>query len=286
MILKNTWQHIRRSPYQAFAAISIMLLTFLVSGLFVLLSIGSSIVLSHFEQKPQVTVFFTDNKKEAEIKELSEKLKKDEHVASVKFISKDDALQLYKAQFQKDPLLLEMVSADILPASLEISAEKIEYLKDIAASVKGEKDVEEVVYQQEVVDLLVAWTKSIRTIGIVAIVFLGVVSLFTVVTVVSMKIALKKKEVEILQLVGSTSWYIRGPFLIEGGFYGLIGSFFGWLANIGLIAYATPFLQSLFSGIPLFPIPLWFYGAFFAGMLGVGVILGSFASFLALLRYL
>ncbi len=194
---KNTWKHIRRSPYQAFAAISVMTLTFLVSGMFILLSVGSTLILKQFEQKPQITVFFTDNKKEADIKALADKLKQNDKVASVKYVSKDEALTIYKQQFKKDPLLLEMVSSDILPASLEVSATKIEYLSNLASVLKKESDIEEVVFQQEVVDLLVAWTRTIRTIGIVLVVFLSVVTILTIITVISMKIALKRKEIEI-----------------------------------------------------------------------------------------
>ncbi len=285
-IHKNTWKHIRRSPYQAFAAVSIMALTFLVGGLFILVSLGSSFILQHFEQKPQITVFFTDSKSEKNIKLLEEKLKQDEKVASVKYVSKDDALQIYKQQFSKDPLLLEMVTSDILPASLEVSATKIEYLGDLAKSLKSESDVEEVVYQQQVVDLLVAWTKTIRTVGALLVGFLAVVTFFTIVTVISMKIALKRKEIEILQLVGASNWYIRAPFLLEGGFYGMFGAAVGWVINVGLLLYATPFLSALFVGIPLFPISPWFYPFFLSGMLGVGTLLGVFASSLALMRYL
>jgi cell division transport system permease protein len=263
-----------------------MTLTFLVTGLFVLLSFGSSIVLKYFEQKPQITIFFKDIKKEADIKALSEKLKTNEKVAGVKYISKDEALNIYKEQFKKDPILLEMVSSDILPASLEISATKIEYLSDIATMLKAEPDLEDVVYQQDVVDLLVAWTRTIRTIGLLLVVFLGVVALFTIVTVISMKIALKRKEIEILQLVGASSWYIKAPFILEGGFYGMIGAFIGWVINMGVLLYATPFLSTLFVGIPLFPIQPLFYFLFLLCMLGVGLLLGLSASSLALARYL
>lgn len=283
---KNTWKHIRRSPYQAFAAISVMTLTFLVMGLFVLLSIGSSIVLNYFEQKPQLTVFFTDNKEEAEISALEEKLKKNSQVATVKYVSKDQALEIYKQQFANDPLLLEMVSSDILPASLEISTIKIEYLKDLAKLIEAEPEIEDVVYQQEVVDLLVAWTNTIRTLGVILIVFLSVVTIFTVLTVISMKIALKQKEVKILQLVGASQWYIKAPFIGEGILYGLTGAVIGWLSNVAFLLYATPFLSKLFVGIPLFPIPTWFFGVFLLGMSAVGIFLGLFASMLALVRYL
>lgn len=285
-VAKNTWKHIRRSPYQTFAAVSVMMLTFLVTGIFVILSFGSAIVLKHFEQKPQITVFFNDTKEIADIKALEEKLKMNDKVAAVKYVSKEEALEIYKEQFSKDPLLLEMVSSDILPASLEISAQKIEYLKDLAEILKSESEVEDVVYQQDVVDLLVVWTNMIKTIGLALVIFLSVVTVLTVTTVVSMKIALKRKEIQILQLVGASPWYIRGPFLIEGAFYGIVGAFIGGVITLGVLFYFTPFLDSLFVGIPLFPIPLWFYGAFLGIMLTLGTFLGVIASSLALIRYL
>lgn len=285
-IRKNTWKHIRRSPYQAFAAISVMALTFLVGGLFLLLSIGSAIVLRNFEQKPQITVFFNDEKKEDEIKLLEERLRQNDKVANVKYVSKEEALEIYKEQFEKDPLLLEMVSSDILPASLEVSAVKIEYLKELAATLKEEKGIEEVVYQQDVVDMLLAWTNTFRTIGMAIVIFLAVVTLSNVITVISLKIALRRNEIEILQLVGASNWYIRGPFILEGGIYGMVGALIGWGINVGLLIYTTPFLQKIFDRIPLLPVPVLFYPVFLAVMLFVGLLLGVISSTLALRRYL
>ena len=284
--LSNTWRHIRRTPYQAFAATSIMTLTFLVAGLFFLLSVGSTVVLHFFEQKPQIIVFFKDTKKEADIQVLETKLKNMDKVATVKYVTKHEALDIYKEQFKNDPLLLEMVSEEILPASIEVSAVKIEYLPELAQTLKKESDISEIVFPEDVVHLLSSWTSSIRTAGIVIVVFLGIVSFFTVITVISMKIALKKEEIEILQLVGATNSYIRRPFSTEGIFYGLMGATIGAIVNIGALVYLTPTLQSLLVGIPLFPIPIFFYGAFLAGMLGLGVILGGLASILAANRYL
>ncbi|TSC53822.1 MAG: Uncharacterized protein LiPW16_285, partial [Microgenomates group bacterium LiPW_16] len=74
-LVKTTWQHIRRSPYQAGAAVGIMTLTLFVSCIFFLTAAGSAAILSYFESKPQITAFFTDEKKEQEIKNLEEKLK-------------------------------------------------------------------------------------------------------------------------------------------------------------------------------------------------------------------
>lgn len=282
----NTWRHIRRSPYQAFAAISIMSLTFIVSGMFFLINFGSSIVLKSFEQKPKIIVFFKDTKNEIDIKALEEKLKLVDKVASVKYVSKDEALVFYKEEFKNDPLLLEMVSADILPASIEVSAIKIEYLPELAEMLKAEPEIQEIVYQEDVVNLLVSWTNTFRTMGLVLILFLGFVSLFTVVTVIGMKIALRKEEIEILQLVGGSHWYIRFPFLVEGIIYGILGALVGWMTNTIILKYAEPFLSAVFFGIPLFPIPSLFFIYFLLGMLSAGWFLGVLASLLAINRYL
>ncbi len=284
--LGHTWLHIRRSPYQALAAISIMLLTFTAGGIFLLVSLASAITLKHFEQKPQLIVFFKDNKKESDIISLADQLKKSDQIATVKYVSKEDALNIYEQQFKNDPLLLEMVSADILPASLEISTKELTYLPDLAKTLKEQTDIQDILFPEDVVKMLISWTGTIRTAGIIIVVFLGCVSLLTVVTVISMKIALRREEIEILQLVGATSWYIRRPFIIEGLFYGIIGSVIGWGINIVLLIYATPTLSQVFKGIPIFPITAEFYGIFLAGQVVAGSILGMLASSMAINRYL
>lgn len=285
-IFANSWRHIRRSPYQAFAAVSIMVLTFTVSGLFVIVSFGSSIVLSHFEKKPQIVVFFKDTKPETEINSLTEKLKSSNTISEVKFISKEEALTIYKEQFKNDPLLLEMVSADILPASIEVSAVEITQLPFIAKELEKEPDIEQIVFQEDLVDMLVKWTTAVRYIGLVLVAFLGVVAFFTVMTVISMKISLRREEIEILRLVGATSGYVRGPFLAEGMFYGLVGALTASTINLFLLIYTSTFLQVIFVGIPLFPLPFIFYPLYAMGMIVAGMLLGVLASVLAVNRYI
>src|SRR5436305_636027 len=118
---KTAWKNIRRSPYQAIAAIFITTLTFLVFSLFSIAFYGSSKAVNYFESKPQVTAFFKDSAKQSDVDALSKDLTKSGLVSSVKFVSKVEALKIYKDQNKNDPLLLDLVTADILPSSLEIS---------------------------------------------------------------------------------------------------------------------------------------------------------------------
>ncbi len=122
---KTSWKHIRRNPYQALTAICIMMLTFLSISVFAFIVFGSSVIIKHFESKPQVTAFFKDEAQQAEIDSLKQSLESTGTVANVRFVSKQEALQIYKEQNKDDPLLLDLVTEDILPASLEISTIKL-----------------------------------------------------------------------------------------------------------------------------------------------------------------
>lgn len=284
--LKIALQHVKRSPYQAVAAVLVMTLTFFVASLVFLLGVGSSIVLRYFESRPQITAFFKDGV-DLNLEELKAKLQATGKVSSMRYISKEEALEIYKEQNKNDPILLEMVTADILPASLEVSAVDAKDLSLFDEILRKEPTVEDVIYQKDVVESLISWTNAIRIIGLVLFFFLALVSLSIILTITGIRIALRREEIEVLRLVGASFGYIRAPFLIEGVIYGVLGGFIAWLISFILLLYATPFLSSLLSGLPLVLPPSFLFTLLF--LLGVtfsGGCLGLVGSYLAVRRYL
>jgi cell division transport system permease protein len=283
--IKSAWKNIRRSPYQAMAAILIMTLTFLAISFFTFILVGSSKVINYFESKPQVTAFFKNEAKQTDIDQLKSQLQATGKVASIKFVSKDDALKIYREQNKNDPLLLDLVTADVLPSSFEISTVKIEDMGAISNALNKSALVSDVIYQKDVVSTLTSWTGAMRKIGLVLIVLLSLVSIFIMVTIIGVKISQKKADIEIMKLIGATNWYIRWPFLTEGIVYGIIGALVGWtIATVGLL-YATPFLESFLKGIPVLPVAYLDLLALLGIELVLAVILGTVSSFLAVLRY-
>ncbi|HYM64866.1 MAG TPA: permease-like cell division protein FtsX [Candidatus Sulfotelmatobacter sp.] len=284
--LKTAWKNIRRSPYQALAAILIMTLTFLAVSFFAFILFGSSQIISYFESKPQVTAFFRNEAKQDEINSLENKLSATGIVSSIKFVSKQDALKIYKEQNKNDPLLLDLVTADVLPSSFEISTQKIEDLSSISDMLKKSSIVSDVIYQKDVVSTLTSWTSAVRKIGVGLVVLLSLVSIFIMATIIGVKISHKRDDIEIMKLIGATGWYIRWPFIIEGVLYGLVGAFVGWFIASASLIYSTPFLESFLKGIPVLPVSylalLYLLGfeALFA------IFLGVLSSILAVFRYL
>lgn len=284
--LKTSWKHIRRNPYQALTAICIMVLTFLSISVFAFIVYGSSVVIHYFESKPQVTAFFKDEAQQTDIDALKQNLQKTGVISNIRFVSKKEALQIYKEQNKSDPLLLDLVTEDILPASLEISTNKIEDLTTVSDTLKNSPMVSEVVYQKDVVDTLTRWTNAIRIIGIILIVVLTVVSIFIMMTVIGFKVSQKREEIEIMRLLSATNWYIRWPFVYEGISYGVAGTIVGWAVASGALIYATPYLESFLKGIPLLPISPLFLLELLGAEIMIAVVLGIVASSLAVLRYL
>ncbi len=304
--LSTTWKHIRRSPYQALLAITITSLTFFVAGIFLYAAVTSSALLRYFEKKPQITAFFSDRTLDKNVASLQDKLNSSGKISQMRYVSKDEALKIYREQNKSDPLLLEMVTADILPASLEIQASDPKYLTDIARILKDEKDIDEVVYQKDIIDTLLAWTNSLRSAGIVLIAFFSLLSVLVMLTITGVKIVLRRQEVEIMKLVGATSRYISMPFLYEAMFYGVAGAAIGWLFTYLLLLYTTPLFASLFSGIPelslkisdliavswlnysisVWPISLPLMGGMLIILALSGMLLGIIGSSIALWRYL
>lgn len=285
-LLDTTWRHMRRSPYQALSAVLVMTLTFFVASVLALMVLGSTRIINFFESKPQITAFFKEEAKNQDIAILENKLRDTGKVASIRFVSKDDALKIYQQQNKDDPLLLDLVTANILPSSLEVSAINVSDLSALAEVLKGDPIVDSVVFQKDIVDTLISWTNAVRIIGLAFVAVLSLVSIFTMIMVMGMKIAQRREEIEIMRLVGASFWYIRWPFIFEGALYGLIGALIAFCISYGVLIYATPFLKSFLSGIPLLPVSPIFMLSLLSVEFVIAILLGAFGSFLAVLRYL
>ena len=281
----TTLKHMRRSPYQSIAAGILTTITFFVVSVFALVVMGAHGMLTYFESRPQVTAFFKDSATAADVAALKTSVSALGTVESMNYISKDQALQIYKDQNKDNPLLLEMVTADILPASLEVSAKNATDLEGIAAVMQKDTSVEEVVFQKDVVDTLTKWVNGVRIAGVVLSGLLLFASLVTIIVILGLKFTARRAEIKTLSLLGATSWYIRGPFVLDGIAYGLIGAGMGWGAAYIALLYATPPLATFLQGIPLLPVPLWIMGALLGGELVLGMLLGGFASMIATRRY-
>lgn len=262
------------------------LTTFVGLGFFLLLA-WSRQFLSYLEQKPQVIAFFKDTvTSEEQVLAIREELEATGKTAAVRFVSKEEALRIYRQRHQDDPLLLELVTANTLPSSLEVAARNVADLPELYEIIKKAPDLEDVAYQKDIVDSLIGGLDKGRKLGVAAVLFLSLTSLFTILTVIGMKIAIRKEQIEVERLVGASSWFIRAPFLLEGLVYGVLGGVFSGSILYGLILLFTPGLAPFFTGVGILPVSPWFMLVVLAITVLISGLVGVSGSFLAVWRYL
>ncbi len=277
--------NIRRMPYKSLAAILIISLTFFISYSFSMLSLGSEKILQHFESQPKVIAFFQIETGPDLVKEVANEVQSYSYVKQVSVDSKQEALEYYQ-QHQDNPLLLELVSADILPASIEVSTNNPSELEQVKKNLQQFDSIDEIVLYKDVIKSLDQWTQSVRLTGIATLSFMAVVSVLVVATIISFKISHKKRAISILRIIGAGSGYIITPFIYEGFIYGIFGSILGWTGMYAGFLYITPWLKNFLGQIIELPLP-W---QFFAFQLGVGstiaLFLGGLASIIAAKKFI
>ncbi len=248
--MKEIWTSIRRTPYQSLASFLILFFTLFLSLFFFNLTSFFNGILSYVETRPQVTVYFQNQTSQNDIFKIRDTLMSSGKVQSIKYVSKQDALKIYRELNKNNPLLLEMVTADILPASLEVYAKQPEFLTDVAAYLNKQSGVDEVVFQKDIVNKLISLTSTMRRLSLFIMVFLLIIAFIVLMTTTAFKIALKKDEIELLRLLGASTGYIRKPFLVEGMFFGLTSGTLAFILFYLIFLYFYPFLTSYLAGIP------------------------------------
>ncbi len=221
-----------------------------------------------------------------------------EGVKKAVYISKEDALELYKKSVGSDPVLLGtvtdwgIVTADILPASVEITASDPNSFPSIAAILEksdlvsstpqGKKEID---YPQDVISELANWTNAIRGAGLVLVIALTIQCILTIMIIISMKISSRRLEIGTFKLLGAKNFFIIKPYLLESAIYGLTGAFFGWVASYIAVLYSTPFLAPRLGGIVPFPVPPEIMFSLLAVLLVFGLLISFFSSLFATTRF-
>lgn len=296
---KTAKNHIVRGPYQALAAILIMTITFFVATILGVLAFSSWQTLHYFETKPQVIAFLKNEATQNQVNQLQDQLQKDSRIKDVKYVTKEQALDIYKTATSDNPLLSQLVSPKVFPASLEFSVTDLSFAESVINEIQGKDIVKEVQFTASlggtknigvVINNLRNISNYIRLGGTVILSFLLASSLLILLVILGMRISSRRDEIDILQLIGATPGFIRLPFLLEGIFYAIAGAVVGWILAVIIIIYLLPSLNTFFGEIPFLPREGMKLFEVFGAILGIEFIiaslLGATGSLIAIRRYL
>lgn len=269
----------------------LMSLAAVTSMLAALLAFGGALVslwnLQHLAARVEaqlvVVAYLRDGLSAAEVESARRRASDLAGVREVVFVPREEALRRLE-QALGGVELEEAVRRNPLPHTLEVRPERPQDLARVADSLRSVPGVEEVTYGEDATDRLLALTRLVRAGGAAAVAVLAVVATVVSTNALRLTVLARQREIEIMRLVGASSWFVRGPFLVEGVLQGtaaglcavaLWAGFYPWL--VGKAQQAWPFLPVLGPGQVLAPLAAALLAAGLAlGLLGAVVSVGRF----------
>jgi cell division transport system permease protein len=278
-----------------FTAITTVAITLFVVGFFMIVIYDVQGILTSIKSQVEVAVYLKDNITDELRDYLEEEIKSWDEVAGVTFISKEQALEIFKEENQGSEILKE-IQGNPLPASFEVtltSPEKVEQIALRFLTKEGEfvEGVDEVIYGQNYVNKLFSITAITGSIAFIIIIMLLLAAVVLIFNTIRLSIHARRKEIEVMKLVGATNWFVRLPFLFEGFFEGFVGSIISvfllyFTANYLLIRGERAIVDTMNvkelvilgnSNVILY---------IYAGLIVLGALLGILSSAFALKRYI
>jgi cell division transport system permease protein len=285
--LNSAWQSFWRNLAVSMAAVVSITLILILAGVNLLVGHAFSQVLDSFRAKvSEISINVADDTPLQTVYDFQQQLSLDPRVTHVKFVTKEEAL----TQFKADPsnvVLAQQIDGNPLDAKLEV---RVTNLSDVAAidtlarRWPGVDTTDPTNYQGDFVNRMLGLSQWLGLAGVGLLAILVVVSIVIVMNTIRTAVYHRRKEIEVMKLVGATEWFVRGPFVLEGVMTGLIAAAFA-LALL-VIAY-QPAVDRFRSDIAF--IPLSYDPAFVASLardllLG-GALLGALGSYIGVRRY-
>lgn len=283
---EEAWASILRAGRSAAVSVVTIAIAFLTLGSFLLVSVNVRHVLDRWLESAEVSVYLHDEVSEEVRAGLEQFIRQQPAVAAVEDVSRERALEQFRADF---PELLDVTTAspqNPFPAAFEVrlrtEATGDTAVGDLTTLLAGRDGVADVRYDRRWLARLLG---IVRTAQLVAVAVAGVLMLgaaFTVAAVVRLSLHARRVELDIMQLVGAPFSYIRGPFIVEGLLLGGAGAVVA-LAVVALLHSAIarwlgPDLAGLAGAGQLQFLGLWEMAIMLLGGLGVGALAGTVAS--------
>jgi cell division transport system permease protein len=296
-ILRTGWTGFRRHGWLSILASFIMAQALIIITLFAALNVVIGGAIENINQKLDLAVYFQDQASPEQILAVKDELMQDSRVVNITYISKEEAQKRYAEQNKSNQQLVDIVNEDssILPASLEVRVKDPYQIEGVVDAVVngGFKDlVRKTSFSdnQELIKSLRGMSSFVQRMTVMLGLVFVVLALLIIFNTIRITIFARKREIEIMKLVGATDWYIRWPFLFEGMAYGVAATAISLVALSALyffivaplIAHSLGSIQFASSNFLNVPFVLELAGV----QLVIALVVGVISSYWATLRYL
>ena len=291
-----------------FVSLSAILMMTIMSFMLVNIMISNAAMtatLQDLTNKVDVTVYFRTNATQDHIEQIQKSLKTLPEVASIAYVSREQALADFRERHKNDQLTiqaLDELGANPLGAALEVRAKQTSQYEGIAKYLQAQQDsqvdagvaIDKVNFYQNktAIDRLTKIIDTSEKNGIAKTIFLAISALLIVLNTIRLAIYTARDEIGVMNLVGAGQWYVRGPFMVAGVLYGIVSSVIVLILLYPILFYhpvligLDPTTELLFGSFNSFAYYTSHFLLFFAVLTGTGIALGALSSYLAVRRYL
>lgn len=286
--LADAWRNLIRHISLTVSSVIAVTVTLLIVGVLVVIAGNISDftdnIESDFQIQATISPGFSEDK---EIAELQAQIEQLDHVESCTFSSKEDELQELIAENGEMFRYYEGEDRNPLYDVFRIELDDNRQIDAVSEALNQMDGIVEATYGGNEITVMVSVFEALRSGGAVFVVFLAILALLLIQNTIRMTIQARNTEIAIMRSVGASNWYIRGPFILEGMYIGILGS----IIPIVLISCGYYALYQAFDGVLLSSMfvmkPMWpfIFGVCLILLLG-GILVGMAGSFLAVGKYL
>lgn len=286
--LREGFKNLGRNGWMTFASISAVMITLLILGVFLLLAMNVQHMVETVEKQVEIRVMLDVTSDQAGAKQVEAEIRKFPEMSEIQFVSKQEGLNSLKESFGKQGSLLNgLEKENPLPDSYMVRAKSPQQTGVLAKKIEKIPGVKSVNYGEKTTEKLFAITDVIRFVIVAFIFALAFTAMFLIANTIKLTIFARRREIEIMKLVGATNGFIRWPFFVEGALMGVMGA----VLPIIILSISYSSLINFVEGqlalyfLDLLPIyPLMVQVAFI--LLGIGAFIGVWGSMMSVRKFL
>ncbi len=286
-IISSAFRGMKKHLMMTTASVSVLIACMIIIGTAYLFAENISNFMTQIEQQNEIVAFIDEDVPEEEYQSLQQNIEAIEGVSDTDFITKDEALEEYRAQLGDEGAYLDSYTGEDNPLrnSFSITIGDLSQFENASTAIAELDEIAYVRDTQEVVSVLLSLRKVIQVLGMWIMVILGLVSLFIISNTIKIAMYNRKNEINIMKYVGATNWFIRWPFVFEGLFIGVLAATICFALQWYIYNYLFTTLFAGINFIELVPFSQ-LYVDIIVIFVVIGVVVGIFGSMTSIRKYL
>lgn len=225
-LIREAFSSLWRNKTMSFTSVISITAMLTLFGIVMLMILNlNGVVFQTGEKLDKVVFFLKDDADPSSVNAFIDELDGNKKVKKVVYVSREEALEEFKAGFGEDSTILENIpGGNPLPASITVEMKELSYGKEIEDKYKDLPIVEDHNYYYDFVTQMMKLQNGVKYVGAAIVLILVLISILIIHNTIKIAISNKEKEINIMKYVGATNTYIRGPFLINGIIFGILGA--------------------------------------------------------------